>query len=123
MFIGIHVRDMSIPNIQFNMTNESDLPKVPLMFGTSKGNILLELMQVSKSLQEVIVASTTCKNVGDDLIKMMVPKDDGASTSQANDQENVRTINVMTMRIRLVQLKLALVPVLLIILKIKNLFD
>ena len=28
----------------------------------------------------------------DDLIKMMVPKGDGASTSQATEQENVRTI-------------------------------
>lgn len=69
MFVGSYVLDMSIPNIHFNLTNESCLPKVPPMFGTAKSNVLLELMQVSKSLKKIIVASTTHKNMVDGLIK------------------------------------------------------
>lgn len=29
LFVGTHVPDMYIPNIHFNLTNESDLPEVP----------------------------------------------------------------------------------------------
>lgn len=42
-------------------------------------------MHVSNSLQEVIMESTTRKTKVDEMIKMMVPKDIGASTSQAGE--------------------------------------
>lgn len=83
---------MYILNIHFNMTNESEFLEVPPMFGTARRNVLLELMQVSKFLQKVIMASTTHKNIVDEMIKMMVPKDNGASTSQPAEEDNSRTI-------------------------------
>lgn len=92
LFVGIHVPDTSIPNIHFNLTNKRDLPKVPPMSGTTRSNVLLEFMQVSKSLQEMIMVSTTHKNKMDDLIKMTTPKDVGASTSEVAKQENSMTI-------------------------------
>lgn len=49
-------------------------------------------MQVSKSLQEVIMTFTIQKNKFDDLIKMMSPKGVGASTSQAANENNAMTI-------------------------------
>lgn len=39
-----HVLDMSIPNIQFDLTNEGDLPEVPPMSRTYRRNVLLDLM-------------------------------------------------------------------------------
>ncbi|KAI5397813.1 hypothetical protein KIW84_063581 [Lathyrus oleraceus] len=47
--------------------------------------------EVSKSLWEMIVISTTHKNRVDEFIKMMIPKDVGASTSQVVELENVMT--------------------------------
>ncbi|KAI5441519.1 hypothetical protein KIW84_010845 [Lathyrus oleraceus] len=46
---------------------------------------------VSKSLWEMIVVSTTHKNRVDESIKMLIPKDVGASTSQLVEQDNVMT--------------------------------
>lgn len=52
------------------------------MSGTARSRVLLELMQVSKSLHEVIFTSTARKNKVDDLIKIMSPK--GAETSTSH---------------------------------------
>lgn len=40
----------------------------------------------------MIVASTTHKNMVDELVKIMTPTDVGASTSQAAEQENAKTV-------------------------------
>lgn len=92
LFVAKHVPGMSILNIYFNLTNESDLPEIPPMSATTRSNVLFELMQVSKPLQEVIMVSTACNNIVDELMKMMVPKGHGVSTSQVAEPENARTI-------------------------------
>lgn len=46
----LHVSDTFIPNIYFNLTNESELLEVPPMSGITNINALLELMQVSNSI-------------------------------------------------------------------------
>ncbi|CAI8596744.1 unnamed protein product [Vicia faba] len=86
LFARSHVPDIFVPNIHFDLITEGELPKVPLLYGTSRSHVLLELMQVSKSLQEVIMNSTDCKSKVDDLIKIMVPKGVEASTSQAAEE-------------------------------------
>ncbi|KAI5441859.1 hypothetical protein KIW84_011062 [Lathyrus oleraceus] len=86
-FSRTHVPGMYLPNIHFDLTNEGHLPEVPQMFGIVKSNVLLELMQVSKSLHKVIVTSTTRKKRVDELIQMMFPKGVGASTTQPNGMD------------------------------------
>lgn len=81
-FARTHVSDIYLPNIHFDLTNEGHLPEVPQMFGIVKSNVLLELMQVSKSPHKVIVTSTTRKKRVDKLIQMMFPKGVGASITQ-----------------------------------------
>lgn len=52
------------------------------MSGTVISNVLLELMLVSKSLQEVILTSTARKNKVEEMIQRMVPKGVKAFTTQ-----------------------------------------
>lgn len=73
---------MYLPKIHFDLTNKGHLPKVPQMFCIVKRNVLLELMQVSKSLHKVIVTSTTRKKRVDKLTQMIFPKGVDASITQ-----------------------------------------
>lgn len=79
---------MSLPNIYFDLTTEDELYELPTMYG----NVLLELMHVLKSLQEVIMTSTFRKNKMDNLIKMMNPKGFEASTSQDIEEDDDRNV-------------------------------
>ncbi|KAI5391409.1 hypothetical protein KIW84_076278 [Lathyrus oleraceus] len=78
LFDGNHLPDNVLPKIQnFDLTYltiEGNFPKVPPMSGTAKSHVLQELMQVSKTLHDVISTSTVRKNKVDDLIKLMNPK-------------------------------------------------
>lgn len=56
------------------------------------GNVMLELMHVLKSLQEVIITSTVRKNKMDNLIKMMNPKGFKTSTSQDIEEDDGRNV-------------------------------
>lgn len=47
LFIGTHVLDIYFPKIHFDLPNEGELLEVLPMSGTSRGNVLLELMWVS----------------------------------------------------------------------------
>lgn len=49
-------------------------------------------MQVLKPLQEVVVISITHKNIVHELIKMMIPKNGDASTSQHVEWDKVRKV-------------------------------
>lgn len=92
LFAESHVLDIYVPNIHFDLTTKGELPEVPPLFGTYRSHVMLELMHVSKSLQEVIMTSIVCNNKVDELIKFMVPKGFEASTSQnveEDDGENV----------------------------------
>lgn len=51
LFARTHVPNISLPNINFDLTTEGEPPKVPPMSSTARGNVLLELMQFSKYLQ------------------------------------------------------------------------
>lgn len=87
IFARIHVPYMSKPNIHFYLTNEDNIPEVPLMSGTARSFVLLELMHVSKSLQEFIVTSIARKKRMDKLVHIMVPKGVSASTTQPVDKD------------------------------------
>lgn len=51
LFTMSHVPDISLPKIpHFDLDAEGDLPKVPSLYGTARSQVLLELLQVSKSL-------------------------------------------------------------------------
>lgn len=64
----------------------------PHLYGTSISHVLLELMQVSKALQKLIMTSTFHNNKVDDLIKMMVPNGVEAYTFQDSKENNVRSV-------------------------------
>lgn len=84
MFAGNHVPNIVLHNIQhFYMSAEGNLPKVPPMSCKTICHVLLELTDVSKSFQDVILTSTTRKNKVDNLIKLMSLKVVEASTSHA----------------------------------------
>lgn len=72
--VGSHVPDILVSNINFDMTAEGELYQVPPLFSSSRSHVLLELMEVSKTLQEVITTSTFHKNKVDETIKIMVSK-------------------------------------------------
>ena len=72
------------------MTIEGEILEVPPMFGTAKGNLLLEFMQVSKDLQEIVMTSTFRKNRVDDMIKFVSPKVGETSISQDVKENNFR---------------------------------
>lgn len=82
MFAGNHVLNIALHNIHhFYMSAEGNLPKVPPMSCKTICHVLLELTNVSKSFQDVILTSTTRKNKVDNLIKLMSLKVVEASTS------------------------------------------
>lgn len=58
LFGRINVPNISLSNIHFDMTIEGEILEVPPMFGIAKGDLLLEFMQVSKALQEIVMTST-----------------------------------------------------------------
>ncbi|KAI5416933.1 hypothetical protein KIW84_041797 [Lathyrus oleraceus] len=72
--VGSHVPDILVSNINFDMTAEGELSQVPPLSSSSRSHVLLEFMEVSKTLQEVITTSTFHKNKVDEMIKIMVSK-------------------------------------------------
>lgn len=94
LFSRSHVPYINVPNIHFDLTNEGERPEVPPLSGIAKSRVLLELMQVSKSLYEVIMTSTVCQNKADEMIKMMVPIGVKASTFQVTEKNLVRLKNL-----------------------------
>lgn len=81
------------------------------MSGTTRRYVLLELIQVSKSLQDVILTFTSRNNKMDDLIKIMSTKVTKASTSHASGhdagtmREIMRTMRPMRLSLKLVGIK------------------
>lgn len=63
------------------MNIEGNLVEVPPMSGIAKGHVLHKIMQVTNTVQDVILTYSARKNEVDDLIKMMNPKVVEAHTS------------------------------------------
>lgn len=78
LFTGNHVPDIVLYNFsEFGIVDWLtcvNLPEVPPMLGYARWHVINELMQLSRTLQELILTSTTWKSKVNDLIKLMNPK-------------------------------------------------
>lgn len=75
MFVGKHVLNISLLNVlvidEFSLVGDEEMPNTEPIFRPIKSYTLKVLIHEDKVLQEIIVLSTTNKDVCEGLIKML----------------------------------------------------
>ncbi|CAK8577756.1 unnamed protein product [Lathyrus sativus] len=83
LFVETHVLDILVTKYQGETTGGNS----SLVFKATRKDALLELMEVSKILQEIIAASIIRKRNVDELIKMLTKEKDIKDEEKANSEE------------------------------------
>ncbi|XP_057443264.1 uncharacterized protein LOC130735203 [Lotus japonicus] len=88
LFVGTHVLD-----IQLSTKGEASASRSKKVTGNSKEDILAELIEISKALQDIIQASKVRKHNVDKLIRMMIEDPAAGGDEEAEEEEGTAEEN------------------------------